>query len=140
MRKPFAIATMFVFVFTVSSVYACGEKKSSSESSKASYEKTGKVEVTESVTAESRSEKAEVMPVDYSKTAKSACCSSKSKAADAAAMKADVGAGKAECPAAKDCPALHNKDSKVENMKAEKGDLMSDDSKTSISAISSSSE
>lgn len=140
MRRLFAIATMLVFVFTVSSVYACGEKKSSAKSSKASYEKTEKIEITESVTADSRSDKAEVMSVDYSETVKSACCPSKSKAAGAAVMKADAGAGKADCPTAKDCPALHNKDSKVENMKAEKGDLMSDDSETSISAISSSSE
>ena len=139
MRKLFAIATVSVFVLTISSAYACGEKKSSAKPSKASYQKIEKVEMIESATADSRSEKAEVVTVDYSTAGKSACCPSKSKAAQTGVMKADAGAvdDKAVYTVTKDCPAPCEKDTKAENIKAENSDSKSDEPRTSVSTVTS---
>jgi|GEM_PF-4486056 len=142
MRKLFAIATVSVFVLTISSAYACGEKKSSAKASKASYDKTEKVEKTESTKYDSESEKAEVMPVSYSKSGRSACCPIKSKAATTGVLKTDTKSvdDKAIYPVTKDCPVPCEKDTKVEKMKADNSGLKGDEPQTSISEVTSVSE
>ena len=142
MRKLFAIATMLVFVFAVTNVYACGEKKSSAKASKASNEKVESSGIAKTMTADSRTEKSEVMLVDYSKTGKSACCPLKSEAARAGVMKADAESvdGKAVYPVTKGCPVPCEKDTKVENMKAEKSDAKGDESQAYVSEVTSLSE
>jgi hypothetical protein len=157
MRKLFAIAAMSVFLLTISSAYACGEKKSSAKTSKASYGLESGSEATKASATESNAEKAEVKTAntvdvktycgkkgDVSKTSvmktdASNGCHWKGEA-KASVMKTDARIAKADCPATKDFPAPCNKDSRVENMKAEKDDLMSDDSEASISTVTSSSK
>ena len=142
MRKLFAIAAMLVFVFAVTSAYACGEKKSSAKSSKASYEKVENSEMAKTVTADSKSEKAEVMGVDYSGTGKSSCWPKNSQASKAGVMNADAESvdGKAVYPVTKGCPVPCEKDTKVENMKAEKSDAKGDESQAYVSEVTSLSE
>jgi hypothetical protein len=156
MRKLFTIATMLVFVLSISSAYACGEKKSSAKTSKASYGLESGSKAIKASTIESSAEKAEVKTAntvdvkaycgkkgDVNKTSVMKTdagngCHWKGEA-KASVMKTDARSAKADCPATKDCPVPCNKDSKVENTKAEKDDLMSDDSEASISTVTSSS-
>ncbi len=142
MRKLFALATMLVFVFTVSSVYACGEKNSSAKASKASYGSECGSKATKASTTESGTEKAEVKTANYkAETADvKTYCVKKSNDSKASVMKANAGAGKADCPATKDCPVPCNKETKVNNMKAEKSDAPGDDSQASINMVTSSSK
>ncbi|UCC78425.1 MAG: hypothetical protein JSW64_09050 [Candidatus Zixiibacteriota bacterium] len=142
MRKLFAIATMLVFVFTVSSVYACGEKSSSAKASKASYGSEYGSKATKASTTESGTEKAEVTTTNYrAKTADgNSGCHWKGNATKTGVMKADTGADKAGCPATKDCPVPCNKESRVEKMKAEDSEAPSDDSQASITTVTSSSK
>ena len=127
MRRLFAIATVLVFAFAVSSVYACGNnsgakasKASANTSCTAKSVKAEKASMnsesnTAAVkTADVRSEKAEAVKADYRVTSKSGCCAA---AAKAKAMKADASAK--NCPATKDCPVPCNRESKAQNMKAE---------------------
>ena len=144
MRKLSAIAAMLVFVFAVTSAYACGEKKSSAKSSKASYEKVENSEMAKTVTADSKSEKAEVMGVDYSGTGKSSCWPKNSQASKAGVMNADAKSvdGKVDNPAVKNCPVPCVKDAKVDNMKAEKiekeGLVIRESSQAAVAPASSS--
>ncbi len=162
MRKLFALATMLVFVFTVSSVYACGEKSSSAKASKTSYGSECGSKATKASTTESGTEKAEVKTANYKaetadvktycvkksndskasvmKTDGSSGCHWKGDATKAAVMKADARAGEVDCPATKDCPVPCNKETKVNNMKAEKSDAPGDDSQASINMVTSSSK
>lgn len=135
MRKLFAIATILVFTFAATSIYACGNKNSSAKALKASSNsscasqavKAQKASMDESnanavevenanVTVETK--KAAAVNADYSNNAYSGCCAHASKAK---AMKANATKTSAKvCPATKDCPAPCQKDTKVQNMKAEK--------------------
>jgi hypothetical protein len=162
MKKLFAIATMLVFVFAASSVYACGEKSSTAKASKASYGSECGSKATKASTADSGSEKAEVTRVDYKAKAAGTknYCNKKGENAKASTMKADAGsgchgkveaseasvmkadAGNVNCPATKDCPVPCNKDTesikandkevKFNKMKAEKS--MDEDQPTQASS------
>jgi hypothetical protein len=132
MRKLFAIATVLVFVFAVSNVYACGEKNGSAKASRASSNsscaaKAAKAEKAsmddsmakavevQTANVNVKSEKAEVINADYSNMAGTGHCAPGAKAA---AMKADAATAKV-CPATADCPDPCVKDTKVEKMKAD---------------------
>jgi hypothetical protein len=151
MRKLFAIATVLVFVLGVSSVYACGEKNGSAKASRASSNsscasnavKSEKASVDDSngntvevrnANVTMRTEKVEADNADYSNGAYSGCCVNASKAK---AMKTGASATSARvCPATKDCPVPCQKETKVQNMKAEKTNETPELSKTTPSEIS----
>jgi hypothetical protein len=161
MRKVIAIAAMLVFVFAVSSGYACGDKESAAKASKASYDGSCGSKATKVEKAAVENDKAKVMTADYKvETADAkAHCTGKSAAAKASVMKVDATGGcchgakaakasvktadakllKANCPATKDCPVPCNKETKLDNMKAEK-EAPVGDTQASISEVSSPNE
>ena len=157
MRKLLAIATILVFVFSITNVYACGDKssaKASKASSGSSCASKAKAETADAgngiVEASTANYKVESVDVSSHCSGKATAmkadgsgCAAKAKAmtADAkvgctgkaSAMKADaksccaakgssakvMKADAKNCPATKDCPVPCNKDTKVNNMKAE---------------------
>jgi hypothetical protein len=143
MKRLIAIATVMVFVFAVSSVYACGEKSSSAKASKASYGSECGSKATKASTTESNSDKVEATTANYKAetVGTKAYCSKKSddsKASvmnadanggchwkgdntKASVMKADARAGKVNCPASADCPTPCNKD--TQNIKTDDQDV-----------------
>jgi len=134
MRKLIAIATVMIFVFSATGVYACGEKNTSAKASKASANSECNSKATKASTVESNTGKAEVTTANFksSTTGAKAYCVKRSADSKAAVMKADATSGchwkgdatkasvmKADannCPATKDCPVPCNKD--TESIKA----------------------
>lgn len=165
MRKLLAIATVLVFVFSISSVYACGDKSgakastASNGSSCASKMKAEKADAgnstVEVTTADYKVETADAKAhcagkasatnadaasgcpfmaahANIEKVDAKSCCAAKSAAAKATVMKVDARAK--NCPATRECPVPCNKETKLENMKAEK---MEKAPEISVKAVSS---
>lgn len=141
MKRLIAIATVFIFVFVASGVYACGEKNSSAKASKASYDSECGSNAAKASTVESNADNAEVTTADYnagsagnkaycakksdevkasvSKADAVSGCHWKGEATKASVMKADAKAGNVNCPASAECPTPCNNEAKVNKMKAE---------------------
>ena len=124
MKKLFAIATMFIFVFAASSVYACGEKSSTAKASKASYGSECGSKASKASAVESNSDKVEATTANYKATTAGdkSCASACAKAEKASVKKADTinSYDKTYCPASKESREMEKSDVKVNNMKAEK--------------------
>jgi hypothetical protein len=133
---------MLVFVFTITNVYACGEKNKAAKASKASYSSSCASKTATLEKAAAGTDKVEVNTANYKAETVDvqAHCGSKGEVSKASVMKADANARKANCPATKDCPVPCNKESKVENMKAESEETTGDNSPASISPVSQSSK
>ncbi|UCE66172.1 MAG: hypothetical protein JSU85_15200 [Candidatus Zixiibacteriota bacterium] len=123
MKRLIAIATVVVFVFAVSSVYACGEKNSSAKASKTSYGSESGTKETKASAIESNSANVEATTANYKTVTvgSKSCCPAGVKAEKASVKKADTvnSYGRTYCPASKDYREMDNSDVKVNKMKAE---------------------